>query len=76
MLLIRIRYRPRGGHVHCRVFTASSNDGTWEKCGELVFDQEEWLAFSGMLPRLVEIIHEDERPESDGERDSLPFLES
>ena len=39
---MRIRWTKLGRHIHCRVFTAKTADGTFAKCGELVFDEEEW----------------------------------
>jgi hypothetical protein len=39
---MRIRFKKLGGHIHCRVFTAKTPDGTFAKCGDLVFDEKEW----------------------------------
>lgn len=43
MTYIRIRYKKAGGHFHCRVFTTQTQNGTYAKCGELVFDEREFL---------------------------------
>lgn len=41
-MIIRVRYKQLGGHVHCRVFTAIGPDRTFAKCGELTFSNDEW----------------------------------
>jgi hypothetical protein len=43
-VVIRLRYRVLGGHVHCRLFTAPASDQTFAKSGDLVFRVEEWDA--------------------------------
>jgi hypothetical protein len=44
----RFRYIQRGGHVHVRVFQSTSGlDGSWEKNGDLVFDEPAWRGFFG-----------------------------
>ena len=42
MTEIRLRYRKEGGHYHCRLFTARGKNLTYAKCGDLVFDEQEW----------------------------------
>lgn len=49
MMILRIRYRQRGDHVHARVFTGPSLEGTFASCGELTFRLEEWPAFVALL---------------------------
>jgi hypothetical protein len=51
MTYIRIRYQKRGGHYHCRLFTAQNYDGTFANCGELVFDEREWAEVRDKLSR-------------------------
>lgn len=49
MRTMRVRYAQHGGHVHCRVFTASHPEQTFAKVGELVFAEDEWLFIHSML---------------------------
>ena len=42
MTYIRIRWTKQGGHIHCRVFTTQTVNGTYAKCGDLCFDEHEW----------------------------------
>lgn len=42
MTVIRVRWEKRGGHVHCRLFTARAVNQTFANCGDLVFSVEEW----------------------------------
>lgn len=42
MTVIRVRYEKRGGHVHCRLFTARAVNQTFANCGTLVFSEDEW----------------------------------
>lgn len=39
---IRIRWEKRGGHIHCRLFTAPARNQTFANCGNLCFDEREW----------------------------------
>lgn len=41
-MIMRLRYEKLGGHYHCRLFTARGPNQTFAKCGELVFDEQEW----------------------------------
>lgn len=43
-VVIRLRYRILGGHVHCRLFTAPGWERTFAKCGDLTFAIKEWPA--------------------------------
>jgi hypothetical protein len=43
MLILRLRWQQLGGHIHVRVFTATSFTGTFEKVGDMVFTIEQWL---------------------------------
>ena len=47
--VMRVRYTKRGGHYHCRVFTARQTNYTFANCGELVFDEQEWEAIKGIM---------------------------
>jgi hypothetical protein len=40
--VMRVRFEKRGGHYHCRVFTAKRIGLTFAKNGDLVFDEAEW----------------------------------
>lgn len=58
-VVIRIRYAKRGGHYHCRVFTAPAVDQTFAKCGEVVFDDREWDSVVALLASVgVEFVNE------------------
>jgi len=48
-MIIRIRYKILGGHVHCRLLTSKSMGHTFAKCGDLVFSIEEWNLVRGIL---------------------------
>lgn len=41
-MILRIRYRVLGGHVHCRAFTAATASHTFGKVGNLIFSEQEW----------------------------------
>ena len=51
MTYIRIRWEKLGGHYHCRLFTSQMADGTYAKCGDLVFDEREWPEVRDKLSR-------------------------
>lgn len=51
MTYIRIRYSKEGGHYHCAVFTSQIYDGTYAKCGDLVFDEREFTEVRDKLGR-------------------------
>lgn len=61
MTYIRIRFKKLGGHFHCRVFTSQNADGTFASCGELVFDEREFIEVQDKLSR-CEWIYEEEPP--------------
>lgn len=70
MIVIRIRYQKRGGHYHCRVFTAPGPGLTFANCGDLVFDEREWPDVYGQLTGGgVQFLMEGER---DGQTDAWP----
>lgn len=39
---IRIRYDKNRDHYYCYVFISCQSGVTYEKCGELVFSEQEW----------------------------------
>ena len=39
---MRLRFKQKGSHVHCRLFTAPGKNLTFTNCGELVFSEAEW----------------------------------
>lgn len=51
MTYIRIRYKKQGGHFHCRLFTSQVANGTYANCGELVFDEREFVDVQDKLSR-------------------------
>jgi len=64
-MVMRLRYRILGGHVHCRLFTAKAWTHTFAKCGDLAFALDEWAAVCLAFERAdVEIVPdiETERP--------------
>lgn len=50
-MLIRLRYRKLGNHIHCRMFTAPGIDRTFAKNGDIVFDDLEWPTVREMFER-------------------------
>lgn len=58
MTYIRIRWKKLGGHIHCRVFTSQTYDGTFAKNGDLVFDEQEWPEVKYKLSLAVEFIED------------------
>ncbi len=44
-MIFRLRYKQLGGHFHCRLFQAKGKNQTFEKNGDLVFDEQSWLEF-------------------------------
>ena len=57
-MMMRLRYRQLGGHIHCRVFTAKAPHLTFAKVGDLIFDEREWPEVRKLL-RACEFIEED-----------------
>ena len=49
MRVFRLRWRRLGGHVHVRVFQTSDPSTTWQKNGDLVFDEEGWEVFQHLM---------------------------
>lgn len=43
-MIVRVRYKQRGGHVHMRVF-CGRQEGSLGKCGELVMRNDEFVFF-------------------------------
>lgn len=62
-MIIRLRYKLLGGHVHCRLFTSKAKNMTFAKCGDLVFSVTERDDVRDMLHSAVEILAD----ESDAE---------
>lgn len=63
IIRIRIRFKQLGGHMHCRVFVGTSDDGTFAKAGDFVLSAgAEWDDFVSMMKIIpnVQIKHEDE----------------
>ena len=58
-MIIRIRYLKRGGHWHCRVFTARAKNMTFAKCGDLVFDEHEWNDVRDILQSACECVEDE-----------------
>jgi hypothetical protein len=58
-MIFRIRFEPRGGHIHARVFQTTAPGRTWQKNGDLVFDEPGWEAFAALVHGRVEILPED-----------------
>lgn len=59
-MVIRLRYRQLGGHVHCRVFTAPFIDHTFAKVGDLIFDEREWPTVQNLLASKIEFLPEEQ----------------
>jgi hypothetical protein len=68
---IRLRWKRLGGHVHCRLFTASNYHGTYSKCGDLTFSAREWDGVCGVL-KGVEIVPEEALGERSGTAKEKP----
>jgi hypothetical protein len=58
-MIFRLRFQQAGGHVHCRLFQAKAPGQTWQKNGDLVFDERGWAAFLALLPRHIEVLPEE-----------------
>ncbi len=61
MTYIRIRWKKLGGHYHCRLFTSQDYLGTYANCGELTFDEREWVEVRDKLSR-CEFLNDDQHP--------------
>ena len=55
-MVIRIRYKQLGGHIHCRVFTAKAKNMTFAKVGDLIFSESEWDNVRDMLQSAIEFL--------------------
>lgn len=51
MTYIRIRYRKQGRHFRCRLFTSQDWNGAYANCGELTFDENEFMDVRDRLSR-------------------------
>lgn len=41
-MVFQLRWRKLGGHIHCRVFQTTAPGQTWQKNGDLVYDEAAW----------------------------------
>lgn len=57
-MVIRLRYKQLGGHVHCRLFTAREVRQTFAKCGDLVFDELEWPVVKARFESIGEVLED------------------
>lgn len=48
---MRLYYRVKGAHVHCRLYTSGL-------CGELVFGEMEWPVMKKRFSLIAEVIEE------------------
>lgn len=59
-LVVRLRYRRRGAHVHCRLFTAPAFNHIFALVGELTFTAAEWPLLMNLLaPAGVQFVVEE-----------------
>ena len=56
LMIIRMRPKKLGGHVHCDVFIGKAKNMTFAKSGDLVLREEEWDEFRNQLNSAVEFI--------------------
>jgi hypothetical protein len=59
-MIFRLRFVQKGGHIHCRLFQATAAGHTWQKNGDLVFDEPGWRAFSEQTRGHFEMLPEDD----------------
>lgn len=59
MSAFRIRFRKRGKHYRCRMFSAPNRDETFAMNGELLFDDQEFDSVKAAMPG-VEFIDDEE----------------
>jgi hypothetical protein len=59
-MIFRLRFVQKGGHIHCRLFQAAAAGHTWQKNGELVFDELGWRDFSTLMWGRIEMLPEDD----------------
>lgn len=55
---LRLYYEKIGGHVHCRLFSASEPHLTHGHNGNLVFDEREWPYVQDRFARIAEVFEE------------------
>jgi hypothetical protein len=60
-MIFRLRFIQKGAHIHCRLFQATAAGQTWQKNGDLVFDERGWIAFAKLTWDRLEILPEDEQ---------------
>ena len=60
-MIFRLRFVQKGGHIHCRLFQTKAPGQTWQKNGDLVFDERGWLVFATLMRGRIEML-----PEGDG----------
>lgn len=58
-MVMRLRFRSLGSHVHCRLFTARAAGQTFAKCGDLVFNELEWPRVKAALSLVMEVLDEE-----------------
>jgi hypothetical protein len=63
-MIFRLRFEQVGGHVHCRLFQTLAPGHTWQKNGEIVFDERGWEAFAALVKGRIEMVPEDARVEA------------
>ncbi len=59
-MIFRLRFIQKGGHIHCRLFQAAAAGQTWQKNGDLTFDERGWAAFSEQTRGHIEMLPEDD----------------
>jgi hypothetical protein len=58
-MIFRLRFVQKGGHIHCRLFQAKAAGHTWQKNGDLVFDERGWASFLTLATGRIELLPED-----------------
>ena len=58
-VVVRLRFRQIGGHIHCRLFTAPRQGTTFAKCGDVIFSVLEWPAVRSALADVIEVLAEE-----------------
>jgi hypothetical protein len=62
-VIFRLRFKQLGGHIHCRLFQAAVAGHTWQKNGDLVFDEPGWRSFQSVIWKRIEVLPEDDETE-------------
>lgn len=65
MSVMRICYVKRGGHYHCRVYTARVPNQTYTQNGNLVFDEEEFADVQRIMSGAEFLLEWDEPAEKE-----------